>query len=92
MVREAAEEAGLTIAETNLRLCHVVHRKAAEERVSFFFTADEWSGEPVNREPHKCRQLSWFSVEALPENMVPYVRQAIQGTLSASAYSEYGWT
>jgi len=37
MSRESKEEAGLIIRPEDLRLCHVMHRKAADERVSFFF-------------------------------------------------------
>lgn len=91
MIREAAEEAGITLQSGDLKLCHVIHRKADQERVSFFFASHSWNGEPENREPHKCSDLSWFRVDALPGNMVPYVRQAIEETLRGQLYSEHGW-
>jgi 8-oxo-dGTP diphosphatase len=91
MLREAREEAGLEIEPQHLRFCHVVHRKAKDERVSFFFTASQWKGEPRNLEPHKCSELAWFKTSALPPNMVGYVRQAIEKVLSAEFYSEFGW-
>jgi ADP-ribose pyrophosphatase YjhB (NUDIX family) len=91
MIREAREEAGLEIARKDLRLCHIVHRKSAEERVSFFFTVERWAGEPSNREPDKCSDLSWFKLSSLPGNMVPYVRQAIENVLCGEVYSEHGW-
>ena len=48
MSREAIEEAGLVVAPEALSLCHVMHRRAEDERVSFFFTAARWTGEPRN--------------------------------------------
>ena len=93
MRREAREEAGLTIDPEDLSLCHVMHRKcAADERVSFFFTTTRWKGEPRNMEPEKCSDLSWYRIGALPANMVPYVRAAIERSLEGSTYSEFGWT
>jgi 8-oxo-dGTP diphosphatase len=91
MCREAFEEAGLTIAPEDLRLAHVIHRRSDDERVSFFFSPTRWLGEPVNREPHKCSELAWHSLETLPANMVPYVRHAIEQAQRGVPYSEYGW-
>lgn len=91
MAREAHEEAGLHITPADLVLCHVMHRRSDDERVSFFFTTTRWQGEPTNREPHKCSDLSWFALAALPANMVDYVRQALQWVQRGQVYSEYGW-
>jgi ADP-ribose pyrophosphatase YjhB (NUDIX family) len=91
MSREAREEAGLSIAPDDLSLCHVMHRRAADERISFFFTARRWTGEPTNREPEKCSALSWFHLEALPSNIIPYVHAAIRRSRHGETYSEFGW-
>jgi len=91
MAREAWEEAGLRLAPAALRLVHVCHRRSDSERMSLFFTADAWQGEPVNREPHRCDDLAWFAVGALPPNMVPYVRQALAHIRAGNPYSEAGW-
>src|SRR5947207_1588089 len=89
--REALEEAGLIIQPEDLVLCHVMHRKAQDNRVGFFFKAERWTGEPRNLEPGKCSELSWFHVDSLPANLIPYIRQAIKETLRGATYSEHGW-
>jgi ADP-ribose pyrophosphatase YjhB (NUDIX family) len=91
MSREAREEAGLVVAPEALSLCHVMHRRAEDERVSFFFTAARWTGEPRNMEPDKCSDLSWFPCAGLPPNMVAYVRTAIERSRRGEMYSEFGW-
>jgi 8-oxo-dGTP diphosphatase len=91
MAREAWEEAGLRLDPQSLALAHVMHRRSDDERVSFFFRAERWRGEPVNREPHKCSALGWFALDALPNNLVPYVRRAIEHSLAREPYSEFGW-
>lgn len=91
MSREAKEEAGLAIPPENLVLCHVMHRIGPDERVSFFFLPTTWTGEPRNMEPDKCSDLSWFDLDGLPENMVPYIRAAIERVQNGLIYSEFGW-
>lgn len=91
MAREALEEAGLVIDPAQLQLAHVMHRRSDDERVSFFFTAAQWQGEPVNREPHKCSELAWYALGGLPGNVIPYIRQALACTLAGQTYSEFGW-
>jgi 8-oxo-dGTP pyrophosphatase MutT (NUDIX family) len=91
MTREAREEAGLLIDPEEFSLCHIMHRRASDERVSFFFTAKRWKGEPRNIEPNKCSDLSWFQCHTLPSNMVSYVRAAIEKSLHGTTYSEFGW-
>ena len=95
MIREASEEAGITISAQALQVCHVMHRLdhdgGGRESVEVFFLCREWSGEPWNREPHRCDDLRWFPVTALPENTVAYVRDAIALSLAGTQYSEFGW-
>lgn len=92
MAREAWEEAGLQLAGSQLELVHTMHRLSDTERLSLFFRASDWQGEPRNVEPHKCDDLSWFKRQALPDNMVPYIRAALRHYDQGKPYSEFGWT
>jgi 8-oxo-dGTP pyrophosphatase MutT (NUDIX family) len=95
VIREAREEAGITISAHALQVCHVMHHLdhdgGGRESVEVFFLCREWSGEPWNREPHRCDDLRWFPVAELPENTVRYVRDAIALSLAGTPYSEFGW-
>lgn len=92
MIRETKEEIGIEVTPKDLRLVHIMHRKEPNEnRVNFFFTANEWKGEPRIMEPHKCDSLKWFDINNLPNNTIPYIKQAINCILQKIFYSEYGW-
>ena len=93
IIREAEEEAGVLLKPEDLKVVHVMHRNGGEnnERVDVFFVAEKWEGEVGNKEPHKCDDLSWFDLDAVPENVIPYIRQAIEGIRSNLYYSEHGW-
>jgi 8-oxo-dGTP pyrophosphatase MutT (NUDIX family) len=90
-VREAKEEIDIIIDKKDIELVHVMHRLASsdnDERLDFFFTCREFEGEVKNLEPKKCDDLSWFSLQELPENTIPYIRDAIENSQSKSLYSE----
>lgn len=95
IIREAQEEAGITVKSEDLRAVHVQHRdsgsKVNNQRIALFFEAKHWSGEIKNNEPHKCDDISWFDLDNLPENIVPSVKDAIDAILSQKIYSEHGW-
>jgi 8-oxo-dGTP diphosphatase len=89
--REAREEAGIELARDDLEFAHVVHRADRGQRVGFFFSACRWRGEPRNMEPHKADDFRWVPLDALPDDMVPYVRRAIELWRAGRFYSESGW-
>ncbi len=90
--REAYEECGVQVPATAdaLELVGVMHRRSDREQIDFFFRARSWSGEPYNREPHKCDHLAWFPRSALPCT-VAYVRRALAQPDTAPWLLEHGW-
>jgi len=90
-VREGEEETGLRLEEDNIAFSSVVHRHEADERVDFFVHIRTWQGKPVNTEPDKCDELCWAPVEELPQNVIPYVRKAIQNHCDGIHFDEFGW-
>jgi len=95
MLREAVEEAGVILTATNLQVAHIMHRNTPgiknNERIDTFFVAKQWTGNVINQEPHKCDDLSWFDLDNLPENIIPYIKQAINCIRNKIFYSEHGW-
>ena len=90
-VREAREEVGIVIREKDIEIVQVMHRLSDDERIDFFVTVSAWEGEINNNEPDKCDHLAWFSLDELPENTVPYVRQAIRNYQNGVQFSSFGW-
>ncbi|WP_432098981.1 hypothetical protein [Streptomyces sp. WAC 04229] len=78
----------------DVELVHVVHhidRAGDRPRMGLFFRARAWSGEPELREPDKCTRWKFWDPAALPDDLVPYTRIAIEGIKNGELYSETGW-
>ena len=89
MVREVKEEIDVVIDPAELELVHTMNRRIpGNERVDFFFTTKKWQGEPKIMEHNKCDDLSWFELNNLPQNIIPYIKQAIDSFLNDIIYSE----
>jgi ADP-ribose pyrophosphatase YjhB (NUDIX family) len=94
MAREAKEEVNITVQPNDLEFTHVLHRinhEAGREYIDFFFVAHKWEGAPKINEPNKCDEVKWFSIDNLPENTVPFVRDVITFYKSGCRFSEVGW-
>ncbi len=83
-VREAAEELGVHIQETDLVPLTVMHRtglsgEPLDERVDFFFSVSSWEGTPTVQEPEKSAALEWFRLDALPSPVVPHELRVLTG-------------
>lgn len=91
-IREAKEEAGVTIAPEDIKHAFTMHRKGDDsEWVDIFFEATKWQGEPFNAEPTVHKELAWLDLKNLPDNMVPSVKEALLQIEAGKIYAEYGW-
>jgi 8-oxo-dGTP diphosphatase len=86
-VRETREELGVDVRAEDLRAICTMHRTIAphgpiDERVDFFFSCTQWSGEPTIAEPKKVAALQWFDLAALPSNIVPHEAYVISNVAS----------
>lgn len=81
-VREAEEEAGVTIAPDDLRPLTAIHRferggPQVEQRIDLLFEATRWSGEPALQEADKASDMGWYRLDDLPEPFVPHERDVL---------------
>lgn len=92
-IREAKEEAGVSIKAENLKPILTMHRDEGDDNVwvDLFFEATKWDGEPYNAEPHVHSELAWINTRALPKNTIPSVKFALEQIQAGNHYCEYGF-
>lgn len=93
-IREAKEEAGITLSFRDLSIPTVMHRSKSQnqwEALCFFFKVKSYQGEINNTEPHKCSELKFFKINNLPHNLIPYVKEGLISALNNKSYIEYGF-
>jgi len=92
--REAKEEVGVDVKPEDLHLVHTQHRVAEEgnhERISLYFEAKTWQGEPYNAEPEKCSGLLWATLDELPPKIVPELQHLFKHLETKSPYGHFGF-
>lgn len=90
-MREAKEEVGITLIPQDLTIVQVMHRKSDDERIDWFLTATTWQGQVTNCEPNRCDRLLWRPLDDLPDNIIPYVRHAINNYIEGIWFDSFGW-
>lgn len=91
LIREAKEEIGVSITDEHVEFAHIMHNSSGGGRAAFFFTVHQWGGIPENREPEKCSELRWFSLDDLPDHLIDYCRVALTRIAAGQPFSVYGW-
>lgn len=92
IIREANEEAGISISPEDLEVVHVMHRLSPDrEYFDFYLRAEKWTGDITNKEPDKCDELGWYSMNNLPTNILPEVKLALENIRKSIYYGEVGW-
>lgn len=92
-VREAEEEVGVLIDPADLCHVHTIHVNGSgpEARLGLFFETRRWIGEPTNRERDKCSAVRWFSLDALPDQLIDYPATGIHAYRDGRSFSVRGW-
>jgi 8-oxo-dGTP diphosphatase len=91
LIREVDEEINIKLNSLAVKLVHIMHRKEADIRIDFFFICTNLKTMPINNEPDKCGRITWFSLDKLPDNIVWYIKIAIDNYQKGIFYSEAGW-
>lgn len=91
MAREAQEEVGVSLDETDLELVHAMHRSDRQPYLDLYFRCSRWSGEPQLMEPDKADDLLWAERARLPDKVIDSVRRALGAIDAGQTYSEDGW-
>lgn len=95
-IREAKEEIGVNLKREDLRLGHIMNRYSGiyskDCRIDGFFVLENYDenlhGPIVNMEPEKCDDLSWYAMDNLPENIIPYIKIALENINNKIIFSE----
>lgn len=90
VIREAKEEAGITIHPNDLRHVFTAHRLSddtTDDYVDLFFECTRWSGDIENAEPEKCTELRWVAIDELPEKLLDYISLVLQAYPTGKMYS-----
>lgn len=86
-IREAREEAGIEVTAltplTTLQRIQI-DGPQLEQRLDFFYRADEFAGEPTILEPTKSSEMGWFPLDGLPEDGVPHEALVLRGYADGS--------
>lgn len=91
MARELYEEIGVAAARESLRMATISYSMDDEIYVDAFFYVDAYEGTPTIMEPQKCDGLAWFPLDALPGDMIPSRRKALENAQAGITFSEDGF-
>lgn len=91
IIREAFEEAGVVVSASDLKVVHIMYQKSNRLNVDIFFECKTWQGMIENREPERCAELRFFSLNQLPNNTVTFLQSAFKAISKGETYSEFGW-
>ena len=89
VIREAKEELGIEISINNIIDTFVVNRrnKSLVPYYDVYFEINRYDGEIKIREPEKCSELVWCSINNLPEDMINFEIEAIKNNLKGIKFS-----
>lgn len=69
-LRESFEEVGVEPISLHFLIQFPDPNVACQHHV---YVCDTWQGELINAEPHLCREVTWFDIEAIPGVHAPTI-------------------
>lgn len=89
-IRETLEEVGISVSPDEIIADYVVNARYTNgTRIYYFGVITEWMGQPSNIEEHLHEEAEWFSLNDLPDSIVPHHREAIEAMKHKTYYREY---
>ncbi|PPR08373.1 MAG: hypothetical protein CFH44_01124, partial [Proteobacteria bacterium] len=90
MLRELQEEVNIATTADKLTVVLSSHRTTDEHPYfNLHYSISDFNKNLIiNNEPEKCDELKWFDLDELPENIVPYIKKAINAYLDGEIYLE----
>jgi len=85
--REALEEAGVIVDPSDVELfhCFLNFNSKTNPFLGLFFRTRKWQRVPIITEPDLCGDAGFYSLDHLPEKLIPQARDALKNLLSAQA-------
>lgn len=91
-IREAKEEVGITLTPDQVKPVLTWQRHHDDtDWADVIFEATNWNGELYNAEPEVHGEVAWFSLDALPENVIPELRKMFTAFSEGVHLLETGW-
>ena len=89
VVREAKEELNIIISIDNIIDTFVVNRKnkSLKSYYDIYFEIDDYQGNITINEPEKCSELIWADINNLPDDIIPFEKEAIINNLNGIKFS-----
>ena len=92
VIRELNEEIGITVKPEDARLVHVMSFQGQTRPcMSLIFAIKSWQGEPYNKEIDKHGHIAWFSLDNLPETIIPRHKHILEYIKNNQLYAEEGF-
>ena len=88
-LREAQEEVGIIGKPEDINEETIVMIRSIQwTKVIYFGRIDQYTNSPAIIEPDLATDLAWFSIDDLPEPMIPHHKTGLEAILQGVAYTE----
>ena len=92
-IRESKEELNIDVAEEDMEFVYLGSNFIPNKGIynCTYFKVNKFSGDLKANEPKRCREIRWFKLNDLPDNLIPMHRDTLNNYLNGKYYSEFGW-